>query len=52
MIEANACGISVIAIDHKDNAARDLTEEGKNGLVCQFNEEEFTDKCMKIQMKN
>jgi len=34
VIEANACGITVITINHKDNAARDLIEEGKNGSVC------------------
>ena len=52
VIEANASGIPVIAIDHKNNAARDLTEERKKCFVCQRNEEEITDKCMKIQMKN
>jgi glycosyltransferase involved in cell wall biosynthesis len=48
VIEANACGIPVIAIDHKDNAARDLIEEGKNGFVCQLNEEEIAKRIMKI----
>jgi glycosyltransferase involved in cell wall biosynthesis len=52
VIEANVYGISVIAIDHKGNAARDLTEEGKNGFVCQHNEEEITDKCIKILNEN
>jgi glycosyltransferase involved in cell wall biosynthesis len=48
VIEANACGIPVIAIDHKDNAARDLIEEGKNGFVCQLNEEEIAKRIMRI----
>ena len=46
--EANACGIPVITINHKDNAARDLIEEGKNGFVCQLNEEEIAKRIMRI----
>jgi len=41
-IEANACGLPVITINHKDNAAVDLIEEGKNGFVCNLNEEEIS----------
>ena len=48
VIEANACGIPVITVDHKDNAARDLIVEGKNGFVCQLNEEEIAKKIMRI----
>lgn len=48
VIEANACGIPVITIDHKDNAARDLIEEGKNGFVCKLNEEEIAERVMRI----
>jgi glycosyltransferase involved in cell wall biosynthesis len=48
VIEANACGIPVIMIDHKDNAARDLIEEGRNGFICQFNEEEVSKKILSI----
>ena len=48
VIEANACGIPVITINHKDNAARDLIEEGKNSFVCQLNEEEIAKKIMRI----
>ena len=48
VIEANACGIPVITIDHKDNAAKDLIEEGKNGFVCKLNEEEITKKITRI----
>jgi glycosyltransferase involved in cell wall biosynthesis len=52
VIEANACGIPVIVIDHKDNAARDLIEEGKNGFVCQFNEEEIAKRIKRILINN
>ena len=48
VIEANACGIPVITIDHQNNAARDLIEEGKNGFVCQLDENEIAKKIMRI----
>ena len=48
VIEANACSIPVITIDYKDNAARDLIEEGKNGFICQLNEEEIAKRIMRI----
>ena len=46
-IEANACGITVITVNHKDNAARDIIEEGKNGFVCQLDEKEIAKNIMK-----
>jgi glycosyltransferase involved in cell wall biosynthesis len=52
VIEANACGIPVITIDHKDNAARDLIEEGKNGFVCQLDENEIAKKIIRILINN
>ncbi|MBA7557564.1 putative glycosyltransferase EpsD [subsurface metagenome] len=52
VIEANACGIPVVTIDHKDNAARDLIEEGKNGFVCQLNEEEIAKRIIRILENN
>src|SRR5665648_434696 len=48
VIEANACGIPVITIDHQDNAARDLIEEGENGFACQLNEREIAKRIMRI----
>lgn len=44
IIEANACGIPVVAIDHKNNAVRDLVEEGKNGFLCRLEEGEVADR--------
>ena len=38
-VEANACGIPVITVDCEDNATKDLIEEGRNGFVCQPNEQ-------------
>jgi glycosyltransferase involved in cell wall biosynthesis len=52
VIEANACGIPVITIDQKDNAAKDLIEEGKNGFVCQLDEEEIAKRIMRILINN
>jgi len=50
--EANACGLPVITVNHEDNAARDLIEEGKNGFVCQLNEEEIAKKIVKLLENN
>ncbi|MDD5622429.1 MAG: glycosyltransferase family 4 protein [Actinomycetota bacterium] len=51
VIEANACGIPVITIKHKGNAAGDLIEEGKNGFICYLKEEEIADRIIRI-LKN
>jgi len=52
VIEANACGIPVITIDHKDNAAKDLIKEGKNGFVCRLDEKEIAKKIIRILKNN
>jgi glycosyltransferase involved in cell wall biosynthesis len=52
VIEANACSIPAITVNHKDNAARDLIEEGKNGFICQLNEEEIAKRIMRILINN
>lgn len=51
VIEANACGIPVVTVNHKDNAARYLIKEGKNGFVCQLDEKEIA-KNVIITIKN
>jgi glycosyltransferase involved in cell wall biosynthesis len=51
VIEANACGIPVITVSHKDNAAEDLIEEGENGFICYLKEEEIADKIIRV-LKN
>jgi len=43
VIEANACGLPVITTGYKDNAARHLIEEGKNGFVCQLDKEKIAE---------
>ena len=47
VIEANACGIPVIVINHKDNASKDLIKEGKNGFKAEFNEFSLVDNIIK-----
>ena len=51
VIEAMACGIPVITINHKDNAARYLIEEERNGFTCQLDEEEIAQRIIRI-LKN
>lgn len=48
VIEANACSIPVLTISHKDNAARDLIEEGKNGFICKLKEKEIANIIIRI----
>lgn len=38
-LEANACGLPVVTVDHPQNATRYLIREGDNGYVCQLSEE-------------
>jgi glycosyltransferase involved in cell wall biosynthesis len=43
VIQANACGVPVVTINHKDNASKDLIVSGKNGFVCDFDEKCLAD---------
>jgi glycosyltransferase involved in cell wall biosynthesis len=52
VVEANACGLPVITIDHKDNAAKDLIEEGKNGFVCRLDKEKISEIIVRILENN
>jgi glycosyltransferase involved in cell wall biosynthesis len=46
--EANACGIPVITLSHRENAARLLIEEGKNGLLVEPDAESLADTLVRI----
>jgi glycosyltransferase involved in cell wall biosynthesis len=46
VLEANACGLPVVTVNHPRNAARDLVVNGENGFVCGMSEEELADKIM------
>ena len=47
VIEANACGIPVITVDHPMNAAVDLVEDGVNGFKTQLETDDMADKILK-----
>lgn len=42
-LEANACGLPVVTVDHRDNAAHDLITN-ENGFICELNERDIADK--------
>ncbi|MDD5093856.1 MAG: glycosyltransferase family 4 protein [Dehalococcoidia bacterium] len=40
-LEANACGLPVITIDHPQNAAKEVVLNEKNGFLCKLSDEEL-----------
>ncbi len=52
IIEANACGIPVITINHKDNASKDLIQNNKNGYVCELDEKDISQNIVKAIKQN
>ena len=44
VLEANACGLPAVVIDHPMNAAKDLIEYGKNGFIAENTEESLAEK--------
>jgi glycosyltransferase involved in cell wall biosynthesis len=47
IIEAMACGTPVITIKNENNAARNLIKNGKNGFICNLNENEIAEILLK-----
>lgn len=43
VVEANACGVPVVVVDHSMNAAKDLVTPGKNGFIADISEESLAD---------
>ncbi|OEC88468.1 MULTISPECIES: glycosyltransferase family 4 protein [Methanobacterium] len=43
VIEANACGLPVVVVDHKMNAASDLIINNKNGIVSGFSKDDIAE---------
>jgi len=41
VLEANACNLPVIVVDHKNNASRFLVQEEKNGSIVKLSEEDI-----------
>jgi glycosyltransferase involved in cell wall biosynthesis len=46
VVEANACGIPVVTVSHRQNAARDLVTNGFNGFVCDISEQDMAQKIL------
>jgi len=40
-LEANVCGLPVVTIDQKENAATEVVIDGENGFLCQLSEEDL-----------
>jgi glycosyltransferase involved in cell wall biosynthesis len=51
VLEANASGIPVITVNKKDNASKDLIQDGKNGYVCRLDEKDIADSILKALKK-
>lgn len=53
-IEANALGIPVITVNHKDNAIKDLIKKSQNGFIANLNEKDIAETIIKAikQSKN
>ncbi|WP_048190625.1 glycosyltransferase family 4 protein [Methanobacterium sp. SMA-27] len=47
VIEANACGLPVVVVNHKMNAAVDLVQDGINGFRADASPEDIADKIIK-----
>lgn len=47
-IEAMACGVPVITVDHNNNAVGDLIHHGKDGFVCKLDTKEIAGNIFKI----
>jgi glycosyltransferase involved in cell wall biosynthesis len=47
VLEANACGIPIVTVDEKNNAAQSLITNGKNGYVCKLDEKEIAKNIVK-----
>lgn len=43
VLEANACGLPVVTVDHPDNAAQHLITEGENGFIAKVDPENLAE---------
>jgi len=46
LVEANACGLPVITVDHKMNATCDFVKTG-NGFICDLTEDDVAEKILR-----
>ena len=52
VIEANACGLPVIVVNHKMNAATDLVVNGVNGFIAEPSKKDISEKIIKSQKED
>jgi len=52
VLEANACGIPAVTVNHPQNAARDLIIEGQNGFTCDLSAADMAEKTLKALGSN
>lgn len=48
VLEANACGLPVITVDHPMNASKQLITDGKNGFIVKVSEEQIAEKIIDL----
>jgi len=46
-LEANACGLPVVTVDHKKNAACDFITMDENGFICELSERAIAEKILR-----
>ena len=46
-LEANACGLPVVTVDHRMNAACDFIANGENGFICKLSEEDIAENILR-----
>jgi len=45
-LEANACGLPVVTVNHGRNAACDFINNGENGFICELSAEYIAEKIL------
>jgi glycosyltransferase involved in cell wall biosynthesis len=48
VLEANACGLPVVTVEHSRNAASGLIEEGNNGFKCELFADDMAEKITRL----
>ena len=51
VLEANACGLPVVSVDEPNNAAKELIDNDKNGVITHLNERDISEAILKILNK-
>lgn len=48
VLEANACGLPVLTVNHPNNASKDLISDNNNGVICDLDEQSMSDSLEKL----